>query len=73
MFIKIGFMLQATHLIICHPKSKISENFGTAIPRNNQNMLIAILLSFFIIYFSNFIYSELPNPGTGIFRALSKI
>ena len=71
--IKIGFILQATHLIICHPKSKIYENFRTAIPRNKPNMFIAILLSFFIIYFANFIYSELLNSGRGIFRALSNI
>ena len=72
-FIKIGFMLQATHLIICHPELKIYENFLTAISRNKPNMFIAILLNFFIIYFTNFIYSELPNSGTGIFRALSNI
>ena len=47
-FVKIGFMLQATHLIIYHPKSKIYKNFWTAIPRNKQNMFIAILLSYFI-------------------------
>ena len=67
-FIKIGFMLQATH-----PKSKIYENFRTAIPRNKQNMFIAILLSFFVIHFANFIYSEMPNSGRGISGALSKI
>ena len=60
-FIKIGFMLQAAQLIICHPKSKIYENFRTAIPRNKRNMFIAILLSFFITSLANFIYSELPN------------
>ena len=38
-----------------------------------QNMFIAILLSFFMIYFANFIYSELPNSGRGIFRALLNI
>ena len=31
------------------------------ISRNKQNMFIAILLSFFITCFANFIYSELPN------------
>ena len=72
-FIKIGFMLQATHLIICHPNLKIYENFRTAISRNKQNKFIAILLSFFMIYFANFIYSGLPNSGRGIFRALSNI
>ena len=71
--IKIKFMLQATHLIICHPKWKIYENFQTAIPKNKQNMFIAILLSFFMIYFANFMYSELPNSSRGIFRALSNI
>ena len=40
-------MLQATHLIICHPKSK---TFQTVIPRNKQNIIIAILLSFFMTY-----------------------
>ena len=54
-------MLQATHLIISHPKSKIYKNFQTAIPRNKQNMFTAILLSFLITYFANSIYSELPN------------
>ena len=72
-FIKIGFMLQTTHLIICNPKLKIYKNFQTAIPRNKQNMVIAILLGFFIIYFANYIYSELLNSGRGIFRALSNI
>ena len=33
-------MVQAAQLIICHPKSKIYENFRTAIPRNKWNMLI---------------------------------
>ena len=60
MFIKIGVMLQAVQLIICDPKSKIDGNFWTAIPRNKRNMLIAILLIFFITYFANFIW-ELPN------------
>ena len=54
-------MLQATHLTICHPKLKIYYNFRAVIPTNKQNMFIAILLSFFITYFANFIYSELPN------------
>ena len=55
-FIKIGAMLQAAQVIICHPKSKIYENIRTAaIPRNEQNMFIAILLSFCITYFANFI------------------
>ena len=40
--------------------SKI-ENFQIAISKNKQNMFIAILLGFFMIYFANFIYSELPN------------
>ena len=71
--IKIRFMLQATHLIICRPKSRIDENFRTAISRNKQNMFIVILLSFFMIYFANFIYSELRNSGRGILRALSNI
>ena len=44
-------MLQAPQLIICHSKSKIYKNFGTAITRNKRNMLFAILLSFFITYF----------------------
>ena len=67
-------MLQATtHLIICHSKSKIFENFQTATPRNKQNMFIAILLSFFILCFANFIYSQLTKSGRGVFRALSKI
>ena len=44
-------MLQAPQLIICHPKSKIYKNFGTAITRNKRNMLFSILLSFFITYF----------------------
>ena len=61
MFIKIEFILQAVQLIICHPKSRIYENIQTVIPRNEQNMFIVILLSFFITYFANFIYSELPN------------
>ena len=43
--------IHSTHLIICHPKWKIYENFQTAIPKNKENMFIAILLSFFIIYF----------------------
>ena len=47
-FLKTGFMLQATHLLICDPKSKIYENFRKTIPRNNPNMFIAILLSFLI-------------------------
>ena len=28
---------------------------------NKQNMIIAILFSFFLTYFADFIYSELPN------------
>ena len=44
-------MLQAPQLIICHSKSKIYKNFGTAITRNKRNMLFVILLSFFITYF----------------------
>ena len=60
MFIKIGVVLQAAQLIICHPKSKIYENFQTAIPKNKHNMFITILLSFFITYFTNSI-SELPS------------
>ena len=31
------------------------EKFWTAIPGNKRNMFIAILLSFFITYFANFI------------------
>ena len=54
-------MLQATQLIICNPKSKIYENFQTAILRNKQDMFTVILLSFLITYFANSIYSELPN------------
>ena len=53
-------MPQAAQLIICHSKLKIQENFQTGIPRNKWNILIAILLSFFIKYFANFI-QELPN------------
>ena len=56
-------MLQATQLIICHPKWKIYEKFQTAIPKNKQNMFIAFLLSFFMIYFANFIYSELRTEA----------
>ena len=53
-------MLQAAKLIICQPKLKIYENFQTAITGNKRNMVIVILLSFFITYFANFI-KELPN------------
>ena len=53
-------MLQAAELIICHPKLKIYESFWAAIPKNKRNMFIAILLSFFITYFANFI-QELPK------------
>ena len=42
-------MLQATQLLIYYPKSKIFEQ------RNKRNMFIAILLSFLITYFANFI------------------
>ena len=49
-------MLQAAKLIIC----QIYENFQTAITGNKRNMVIVILLSFFITYFANFI-KELPN------------
>ena len=53
-------MLQVAQLIICHPKSKLCENFRTVIPGNKRNMILAILLSFFIAYFTSFIY-ELPS------------
>ena len=72
MFIKDWIHVTGHHLIICHPKSNIYRSFGTAIPRNKYNIIIAILLSFFRIYFADFIYLELPNSGRVIFRALSK-
>ena len=71
MFIQIGVMLQAAQLIICHSKSKNFENFWTAIPRNKRNMFIAILLSFFITYFTSFILRLAKlNTSRDIFRAL---
>ena len=57
MFLKIGVLLQAAQLIIFYPKSKIYENFRTAIPRNKRNMLISILLSFLIKYFTSVLQS----------------
>ena len=54
-------MLQATQMIICHPKSKIYENVLNSYSHEQAGMFIAILLSFFITYFAYFIYSELPN------------
>ena len=52
-------MLEAAQLIICHPKSKICENFRTAISKNKRNILIAILLNFFIAYFLHSILNSI--------------
>ena len=41
-------------------KIEYLQKYSKAIPRNKWNMINAILLSFFIIYFANFIW-ELPN------------
>ena len=49
-------------LKLCSQKQEtFNENFLTAIPRNKRNMFIAILLSFFITYFANFIHKELSS------------
>ena len=37
------------------------KNIQTAISKNKQDTFIAILLSFFIVCFDYFIFSELPN------------